>query len=230
MRKPVEPIRDRDATGKVVELYNPLTAAYDIKFEGPRSLYRTQTLVSIWATAPYLHSNSVGTYTGDPTIAGRMIAFQDGMTKLLWPERRACIGSIKTTEHCSVPEAFGGLEALLPGIADKPGVKKDLLTIPAGTPIDLFANVHPKDLPAVLETYVAGVLHGRPAAEFIPGRFWRPCAPTRPSGRASRPWPNSLHGDGGFTIGHTSSRRSASDWLRRDSAGPQIRERESMDV
>jgi hypothetical protein len=34
------------------------------------------------ATAPYLHNNSVGEYNGDPSIAGRMAGYEDGMSKL----------------------------------------------------------------------------------------------------------------------------------------------------
>ena len=60
-----------------------LAAPIPSKFTAPHSFYRTPTLVSIWATAPYLHNNSLGIYTGDPSIAGRMVAYEDGMTKLL---------------------------------------------------------------------------------------------------------------------------------------------------
>ena len=82
-------------------------------------------------------------------------------------------------------------------------------------------------LPALPAEALAGLLtrlgvRATISAGYIPGRYWRPCAPTRPSGRSSRPWPSSRHGDGGFTIGLTSSRRSTSDWRPRDSAGPWI--------
>ena len=32
---------------------------------------------------PTLHNNSVGIYNADPSLAGRMAAYEDGMTKLL---------------------------------------------------------------------------------------------------------------------------------------------------
>ena len=51
---------DHDKDGKPIPLYNPLTGKHDIKFTRRRSFYRTPTLVSIWATAPYLHNNSLG--------------------------------------------------------------------------------------------------------------------------------------------------------------------------
>lgn len=55
---------------------------------GGPGYYRVPTLVSIWATAPYLHNNSVGLFNNDPSVKGRLEAFDDGIRKLLWPERR----------------------------------------------------------------------------------------------------------------------------------------------
>ena len=86
------------------------------------------------------------------------------------------------------------------------------------------------DLPAEA---LAGLLTrlGRKGNHFRgvhPRQILAALRPTRPSGRSSRPWPSFRLGDGGFTIGHTSSRRSASDWLPCDSAGPRIRKREFM--
>src|SRR5262249_44129896 len=97
MKEEEVPVQDHDVNFKPVDLYNPLTGKYDIKFVGPKAYYRTPTLVSIWATAPYLHNNSVGEFNRDPSIAGRMAAYEDGMSKLLWPERRLGVGSIKVT-------------------------------------------------------------------------------------------------------------------------------------
>src|SRR5260370_4869001 len=75
-RVPTELVQDHDANGGPIPLYNPLTGRHDIKFEAPRSFYRTPTLVSIWATAPYLHNNSVVGYTGDPSIRGPLVAYE----------------------------------------------------------------------------------------------------------------------------------------------------------
>lgn len=60
---------------------------------GGPGFYRVPTLVGIWATAPYLHNNSLGLFNNDPSIAGRLEAFQDGMEKLLWPEKRLASSS-----------------------------------------------------------------------------------------------------------------------------------------
>src|SRR6202043_1792749 len=116
----------------------------------PKSFYRTPTLVSIWATAPYLHNNSVGEYNGDPSIAGRMAAYEDGMSKLLWPKRRQGLASIKvTTEDSKLPDLFPLLKTLDPDLA-------------AFDFVNLITNVHPKDAKSVLMAYVNGVLDGRP--------------------------------------------------------------------
>jgi hypothetical protein len=60
---------------------------------GGPGFYRVPTLVSIWATAPYLHNNSLGLFNNDPSVKGRLAAFEDGMRKLLWPERRLASSS-----------------------------------------------------------------------------------------------------------------------------------------
>ncbi|MEL6109612.1 MAG: DMT family transporter [Planctomycetota bacterium] len=55
---------------------------------GGPGFYRVPTLVSVWSTAPLLHNNSLGTFNNDPSINGRLDAFDDAIRKLLWPERR----------------------------------------------------------------------------------------------------------------------------------------------
>ena len=167
LRVPTELVEDHDADGKPIPLYNPLTGKHDIKFTAHKSFYRTPTLVSIWATAPYLNNNSVGIYTGDPSVAGRMAAYEDGMTKLLWPETRLGTKSILvTTEDSTLPDLFPMLKKLLPEFADLPDLDLDLLRVPKGTPINLLMNVHPKDIKAVLQAYVDGVLQGQPRTKF----------------------------------------------------------------
>jgi hypothetical protein len=166
-RVPTEVLHDQDTDGKPVALYNPLTGKHDIKFTGHRSFYRTPTLVSIWATAPYLHNNSVGVYNGDPSVAGRMAAYEDGMTKLLWPEQRLGVKSIKvTTEDSKLPDVYPLLKGMLPELADVPGLDVDLVGVRKGTPINLLMNVHPKDIKAVLRAYVDGMLQGQPKEKF----------------------------------------------------------------
>lgn len=62
--------------------------AYSPPSGGP-GYYRPASLISVWATAPYLHNNTLGLYNADPSVAGRLRAFDDGIGKLLWNSRRA---------------------------------------------------------------------------------------------------------------------------------------------
>ncbi len=55
---------------------------------GGRGYYRTASLVSLWATAPFFHNNSLGRPIHDPGVAARLRAFTDASEQLLWPERR----------------------------------------------------------------------------------------------------------------------------------------------
>jgi hypothetical protein len=106
---------------------------------GGPGYYRVPSLIGIWASAPLLHNNSVGTYTGDPSVEGRMKAFNDAMAKLLWPQKRRGIDSIArtTTEsYIEIPAAY--LPSELQS-ATRNGLLR-LGPIPAGTPIDLLAN------------------------------------------------------------------------------------------
>ncbi len=50
---------------------------------GGVGFYRVPSLISIWATAPLLHNNSLGKYNSDPSLDGRLEAFDDAMRKLL---------------------------------------------------------------------------------------------------------------------------------------------------
>jgi hypothetical protein len=81
-----------------VRFYNPYSGmapdewgnndAYDPPGGGP-GYYRPPSLISVWATAPYLHNNTLGTYNRDPSVQGRLAAFEDGVDKLLWKSKRA---------------------------------------------------------------------------------------------------------------------------------------------
>ena len=133
-----------DAVG-TIETWNPADPARPYRFKAPGGgpgYYRAPSLVSIWSSAPFLHNNSVGTYTGDPSVAGRMRAFDDAIEKLLWPERRDGPRSIAVTDrptYIRIPEAKVP-EALRPLCRDG---RLEIGPIPAGIPIDLVANVDP---------------------------------------------------------------------------------------
>ena len=112
----------------VTDLVNPLHPSLKlIPFEatGGRGYYRTPTLINVWATAPLLHNNSIGLFNNDPSVAGRLAAYQDAMEKLLWPERRPGVKTIrKTTQASSIKYEEGGSACFA-----------------RNTPIDLIANV-----------------------------------------------------------------------------------------
>jgi hypothetical protein len=64
---------------------------------GGRGYTRPASLVSLWSTAPFLLNNTVGRldptapddkYNPAPTTEKRMAAFEDGIEKMLWPEKR----------------------------------------------------------------------------------------------------------------------------------------------
>jgi hypothetical protein len=77
-----------------LELYNPWDETRPIKFRpkdrntGP-GYYRTPSLISLWSSAPFFHNNMLGFFTGDPSVEGRLRAFDDAAQKLLWPEKSA---------------------------------------------------------------------------------------------------------------------------------------------
>jgi hypothetical protein len=142
---------------KMVLDKRPFGTQYDVYAEG---------FEWVRHSAPYLHNNSVGEYNGDPSIAGRMAAYEDGMSKLLWPERRRDLASVKvTTEDSNLPDLFPFLKTLDPELAAFE-FGAELLRVPKGTPINLITNVHPKDAKSVLMAYLNGVLDGRPKEEF----------------------------------------------------------------
>lgn len=113
---------------EIDDLVNPLFTDLKlppVKATGGRGYYRTPTLVNMWATAPFFHNNSLGIETGDPSIQGRLTAYQDAMEKLLWPDRRVGVKSIhRTTKASTFRYEEGGS-----------------VCIARNTPIDLVANV-----------------------------------------------------------------------------------------
>jgi hypothetical protein len=139
-----------------IDFWNPYTEAmekFTIPAGGP-GYYRTPSLISIWSSAPFLHNNALGKFTGDPTVKGRMEAFDDAAQKLLWPEKRLARESIWRTKHeCSlqlqgavIPQP---LRALLKPHFDPDGYFR-IGPIPVGTPINLLANIDPEADPKLL--------------------------------------------------------------------------------
>jgi cytochrome c5 len=88
---------------------------------GGPGYYRNVPLLGIWATAPFFHNNRLGGYNGDPSVAGRVAAYEDAMDQLLNPWKRDFLGSVqRTSAAVTLPNGT---------------------TLPAGTPVAAFANV-----------------------------------------------------------------------------------------
>lgn len=139
-----------------IDVWNPYTGETE-KFTvagGGSGYYRTPSLISCWSSAPFLHNNALGKFTGDPSVAGRMEAFNDAIEKLLWPEQRLGTNSIwRTTRECNLQIQGAVLPAPLRTLL-KPHLDPDgylrLGPIPESTPINLLANVDPEADPAKL--------------------------------------------------------------------------------
>lgn len=117
---------------------------------GGRGYYRPPSLVSVWASAPFFHNNALGRHVHGVSVDERMDAFDDAVTKLLWPEKRDGEKSIWRTSRESwlqVPESY-----LHGPLARK--LRKNMQTdpdtgaryfafgpIPKGTPVNLVSNL-----------------------------------------------------------------------------------------
>lgn len=93
---------------------------------GGPGFYRNMPLVGIWATAPFFHNNRLGHNNSDPSVAGRIAAYEDAMHLLLNPDVRDEPGSIQRTNAV----------VLLP-------TSSGVMTLPVGTPIAGFASIDP---------------------------------------------------------------------------------------
>jgi len=131
-----------------LEFFNPFNETQPIKFKpkdndvGP-GYYRTPSLVSVWSSAPFLHNNMLGKFTGDPSVAGRMDAFNDAIEKLLWREKRKGPDSIwRTSERCYLHVRREYVPWFLRFRCDRDGYL-NIGPIPAGTPVNLIANLDP---------------------------------------------------------------------------------------
>jgi hypothetical protein len=131
-----------------LEFFNPWDETHPIKFKpkdkntGP-GYYRVPSLVSLWTSAPFLHNNALGEFTGDPSVEGRLRAFNDAAEKLLWPEKRLGQASIwRTQNECSLHLRKEFLPKPFRRFADKDGYF-NLGPIPKNTPVNLIANLEP---------------------------------------------------------------------------------------
>jgi len=152
------------SVGKIT-YYQPFTGekrTYEMP-GGGRGYIRPASLVSVWATAPYLLNNSVGTFDPSPSVDARLRSFQTSMIQMLWPELRdrdtLLYGKIpgkidRTTEpsYLRVPAAYlpgavrpliGVGASLMPAVFSSDGPQRGVALgpFPSGTPIELLANL-----------------------------------------------------------------------------------------
>ena len=146
-----------------IEVHHPVTGeAYDYEMPaGGRGYTRVPSLVSLWSSAPYLLNNTVGYYVQDPSVEGRMRAFEDGIGKMLWPERRetdselgdkvpGVIDRVTEQSYLVIPRGFQPdflvklfepFRDELPWLFNADG-DIELGPIPKGTPVGLLANLN----------------------------------------------------------------------------------------
>ena len=141
-----------------ITVHHPLTMAprpYKMP-GGGRGYHRAPSLVSMWSSAPYFHNNALGIFTNDPTVAGRMKAFQDAVEKLLWPKKRKdvaycksrwgmpfCPPIYRTTQKSYLTINRHFLPKLLRKKLLKEGeTQLKIGPIPKGTPVNLLASIN----------------------------------------------------------------------------------------
>jgi hypothetical protein len=127
-----------------IQIYDPFTKEtrpWQVPGNG-RGYYRPPSLVSMWASAPYLHHNAMGEHIHGVSVDDRMRAFNDGISKMLWPEQRLGEKSIwRTTAESwiQIPESYA--PSFLRRNADENGNIR-VGPIPKGTPVNLLANTN----------------------------------------------------------------------------------------
>jgi hypothetical protein len=151
--------------------YDPYTAEPHqyVMPAGGRGYTRPPSLISLWSTAPYLLNNTVGHFEPNPSVEARMRAFEDGITQMLWPEKRDKdsllpgqlpglidrVGDRLPPGHNQLqvylkvntgylPDLLAGSQGigrtLLPWLFAPAGIK--IGPIPKGTPIGLLSNLN----------------------------------------------------------------------------------------
>jgi cytochrome c5 len=153
------------AVGKV-KIQHPYTYAvsdYEMP-AGGRGYTRPPSLTSLWSTAPFLLNNTVGTFYPSGSVPDRVASFNDGINKMLWPEKREgnmTVVTLSGKQHPGwidrtpeatyltasagyLPKSFarlsGLLHWLLPNVVSGGDVK--IGPIPSGTPINLVSNIN----------------------------------------------------------------------------------------
>jgi mono/diheme cytochrome c family protein len=93
------------------------------KARGP-GFYRDVPLQALWATAPFLHNNRLGPFSGDPSVAGRIAAYEAAIDLLLDPWKRS-LSIDRTTDFVLLPAFPFFLPAGTPVVAFNQGLCND---------------------------------------------------------------------------------------------------------
>ena len=141
---------------------------------GGRGYIRPASLVSVWATAPFLQNNTVGPFEYSPSVDARMRSFERSIEQMLWPDRRdvdplfgneksptvGIIDRITTDSYLEVPESY--ISAPL-----RPLVKLSRKIFPflGGDGAALRVGPFPKGMPISLITNVDVLGEDLPPAE-----------------------------------------------------------------
>jgi hypothetical protein len=103
-----------------IQVTDPFTGGeqpFEMRPGGP-GFYRVPSLVAVWTSAPFLHNNALGNYNHDPSVKGRMEAFDDAIRKMMWPEKRDGLKSMAVaTERCYFKLDPRHLPVLVKGVA-----------------------------------------------------------------------------------------------------------------
>jgi hypothetical protein len=154
--------KDLPAVGSI-EVWDPISgnaSQWQVPSPG-RGYYRPASLVSVWSAAPLMHNNALGKHVHGVSVDERMEAFNDAITKLLWPAQRGgktgnqdgadgqSTSLWLTTEESSIqlPASYLEHKRILRWLLRKNRVNDpikgdyfDFGPIPKGTPINLLAN------------------------------------------------------------------------------------------
>jgi hypothetical protein len=107
----------------------------DGRDKGGPGYYRPASHISLWTQAPFLHNNSLGLFNGDPSVKGRLEAFDDAIHKMLWNKDRS---KHATLANGSVFSVDGDLRVQnSPSAAGDPGL---IYRIPVDTHISFQSS------------------------------------------------------------------------------------------
>jgi hypothetical protein len=139
--------KERSSPGSVPRIINrmfPLIGGMSLgekKIEGGPGYLRNISLLSVWATAPFLHNNAIGEMpvlkdgTPDTTVAGRIKAFEAAFDELLTSD------NVQDAHHRPVKATVTDVDFKLAAREDGQGFLK--IPVKKGTPIASFASLDP---------------------------------------------------------------------------------------